>query len=59
MILLVILSIALTFLVLIQNPKGKAVMVTQTVGASKSESIVQKTTWFLGVSVFVVSLLMF
>lgn len=61
-ILILIAAILLGLVVLIQNPKGGGVnaalggVSNQVFGAKKSTDIVEKTTWYLALAVFVLCL---
>lgn len=45
-------SIALIGLILIQNPKGTAVAITNKVGAKEGNSFIAKSTWVLSIGIF-------
>ncbi len=56
-------AVLLSIVVLVQNPKGGGLNASlggvsnQVFGAKKSSDIVEKTTWFLALAVFVLSLI--
>jgi len=56
-------AVLLGLVVLVQNPKGGGLNASlggvsnQVFGAKKSTDIVEKTTWFLALAVFVLSLI--
>lgn len=60
-ILIIIVCVLLTFVVLIQNPKGGGIAAnftspTQIMGAKRSSDLVEKATWILAVVLIVLSL---
>jgi len=61
-ILILIVAVLLGLVVLIQNPKGGGInsslsgVSNQVFGAKKSTDIVEKATWYLALTVFVLSL---
>lgn len=62
-ILILITAILLGLVILIQNPKGGGLnaalggVSNQVFGAKKSTDIVEKTTWYLGLTIFVLCLI--
>lgn len=62
-ILMLVAAVLLSIVVLVQNPKGGGLNASlggvsnQVFGAKKSSDIVEKTTWFLALAVFVLSLI--
>lgn len=62
-ILILITAILLALVILVQNPKGGGLNASlggvsnQVFGAKKSTDIVEKTTWYLGLAIFVLCLL--
>ena len=58
MILLVIISLMLTFLVVFQSPQGEVVNASQLVKASQGKTLVSKLTWGLGMSLMVLTLIL-
>ena len=61
-ILMLVVSVLLGLVVLIQNPKGGGInsslsgVSNQVFGAKKSTDIVEKTTWYLALTIFILSL---
>ncbi|MFT4644102.1 MAG: preprotein translocase subunit SecG [Planctomycetota bacterium] len=62
-ILILITAVLLGLVILIQNPKGGGLNASlggvsnQVFGAKKSTDIVEKTTWYLGLAIFVLCLI--
>ena len=56
MFLLIIISVILSAVILLQNPKGQANVLTVAAGAKQGENILVRSTWVLGIALFLVAL---
>ena len=58
MIVLILLSLAVTLLILVQTPKAQSKLIRQKVGAKRAD-LITKTTYGLSMAMFVLTLALF